>query len=966
MSQYLLSFARENLDGKPDAYLALLWCIYKFNGSSGRYSDHIKSHLSAASEHLLSTDYQKLARRIKTILDSKPELDWVTPSGLTPLASLQVKNFRGFGDFGQDDKGTFLRFSKSKNIFYAPNGGGKSSLCEALEYGTTGHIKEADRRKTKIRPYVARGSAKSTLILMGTNKASIVKSITWSSCFIDRNRLQEFSLLGSKDTGSAESDVLATLFGLEEFQEVISRFVRPESFKLSTYLRPDNTMAMATLTQRWGALIEKRRELFETIAALNSRVCQTLGLEIEHQYAVKARFTRLEMLRELKVKAADRLKNSESPVLFSLKQLARAASVSIRLLERKANIDLALLRDASALNYRAVFEAIQAIEQADAGDVCPACTTPLRNVTENPFEKARRELQSLKNLTRLQQADRQNQDRIVQLANRISAGVLGVDSNTRQGVPCTLSLETLRTATATFQNATARTDAALLVLESFNQLIASSDEKLRLYVSACERKFTEVAQADAIVAKLDVEVRAIKQVEESLRVLFDEKRMAQRDLAPTGAQMADIARQRAEIFASDAGNVRFNSFIQALQVEYGNLYHDLISYKLSLERARLSGIESKAAEYYKAINNHDDEHERIDAIYFEKASDSYRIKISNNNGISVDAFSVLSEGHLRALGLSLLLAVAEKNKFPLIVFDDVVNAIDSEHRSNIIDLIFDDPYLCRTQMVVTTHDRLFWERFCIIAERHRQADQHTSSVMSYTNKGIVLVDHAGGFQEKVYRALAVFDIRQALVYCRIWFESMVLEYCVENGLSVTARFGKSQLKQNMYLQLSLEATFGLVEQRISYDLTHFRLIKSDLVNWRGQNQEHHAFEEGSLNFVHSKTSKEVVKIYDALRLLQCQLFPDAKRASGEKLLIDLNERIERGARKIEGLGGAPAEVQQQHARLLQELKGLAADVTQELLYIEQCIAANQLQNPDSGGANVELEVPDAAGQGEIG
>jgi DNA sulfur modification protein DndD len=212
MSQYLLSFAREHIDDKPDAYLALLWCIYKVNGSRGRFSDHIKSHLSAASERLLATDYQKLARRIKTILDAKPELDWVAPSGLTPLASLQVKNFRGFGDLGHDDKGTLLRFSKSKNIFYAPNGGGKSSLCEALEYGTTGHIKEADRRKTKIRIYIARGASKATLILTGTNKASVVKSITWSSCFIDRNRLQEFSLLGSKDTGSAEGDVLATLF----------------------------------------------------------------------------------------------------------------------------------------------------------------------------------------------------------------------------------------------------------------------------------------------------------------------------------------------------------------------------------------------------------------------------------------------------------------------------------------------------------------------------------------------------------------------------------------------------------------------------------------------------------------------------------------------------------------------------------------------------------------------------------
>jgi DNA sulfur modification protein DndD len=954
MSQYLLSFARENLSDKPDAYMALLWCIYKVNGSRGRYSDHIKSHLSAASERLLATDYQKLARRIKTILDAKPELDWVAPSGLTPLASLQVKNFRGFGDLGHDDKGTLLRFSKSKNIFYAPNGGGKTSLCEALEYGTTGHIKEADRRKTRIRAYIARGSARPTLILKGTNKTSVVQSITWSTCFIDRNRLQEFSLLGSKDTGSAESDVLATLFGLEEFQEVISRFVRPESFNLNTYLRPDNTVAMAALTQRRAALIDKRCAIFESISSLNSRVCQVLGLATRHHHAVKVRFERLETLRELKVKAAERLKNSESPVQFSLKQLCRATSVSTRLLERKAKIEAALLRNASALNYRAVFEAIQAIEHADAGDTCPACATPLRSVTENPFEKARRELQALNDLTRLQEANRQNQVRIVQLANRISVGLLGVDSNTRQGVPCTLFLEALRARAAAFQNSTVRTDPALLVLESFNQLMGGSDDKLGQYVSACDRKFTEVSQADAVIAELDAEVKAIKLTEESLRVLFDQKKIAQRDLAPTGAQMADIARQRAELIASDADNVHFNSFIQALQVEYGNLHQDLISYKLSLERARLSGIEAKAAEYYKSINNHDDEHERIDTLCFEKASDSYRIKISNSDGTSIDAFSVLSEGHLRALGLSLLLAVAEKNKFPLIVFDDVVNAIDSDHRSNIIDLIFSDPYLRRTQMVVTTHDRLFWERFCIIAERHRQADQHASNVMSYTNKGIVLVDHAGGFQEKVYRALAVYDIRQALVYCRIWFESMVLEYCVESGLPVTARFGKSQLKQNMYLQLSLEETFRLVEQRISYDLTHFGLIKSDLVNWRGQNQEHHAFEEGSLNFVHSKTSKEVVNIYDALRLLQCQLYPDSKKASSEKLLIELNQRIERGTRKIAGLGGAPTEVQQQHARLLQELKDRVTEVTQELLYIEQCISANQPQDPALGVANVEL------------
>jgi len=617
------------------------------------------------------------------------------------------------------------------------------------------------------------------------------------------------------------------------------------------------------------------------------------------------------------------------------------------LLERKVNIDSALLRDASALNYRAVFEAIQAVEYVDAADACPACATPLRAVTENPFDKARRELQSLQNLARLQEADRQNQDRIVQWANRISAGVQGVDSNTQKGVPCTLSLDALKAAIAAFQNAMARTDAAVLVLRSLSQLIANNEEKLRLYFSACERKFVEVSQADAIVAKLDAEVKAIKLIEKSLQELFDEKRLAKHDLKPTGVQLADIARRRTELVARGAQNVRFNSFIQTLEVEYGKLYRDLVDYKISLEKTRLSGVELKAAEYYKAINSHDDEHERIDALRFEKLGDSYRIKISSSDGSSIDAFSILSEGHLRVLGLSLLLAVAEKNKFPLIVFDDVVNAIDSEHRSNIIDLMFSDPYLCRTQMIVTTHDRFFWERFCIIAERHRQADLHSSSVMSYTNKGIVLVDYAGGFQEKIHRALAVFDIRQALVYCRIWFESMVLEYCVEGGLSVTARFGKAQFKQNMYLQLSLEATFALVEERISYDLTNFGLIKSDLVNWRGQNQEHHAFDDNGLNFVHTKTSTEVVKIYDALRLLQCQLFPGAKKASGEKLLAELNQRIERGTQKIARLGGAPGAVREQHTQLLQELKDRASDVIQELRYIEQCAAAVQPQNPNA-------------------
>lgn len=150
MSQYLLSFARQNLEGRTDAYLALLWCLYQENQSKGRYSDHIKTHITAATDQLLGRNYQRIAARFKKVLDRKRELDRIPPSGLGTLDYLRVKNFRGFGEYGPDDTGTVIRFSKLKNIFYAPNGGGKSSLCEALEIGTTGDVKEAARRKTKV------------------------------------------------------------------------------------------------------------------------------------------------------------------------------------------------------------------------------------------------------------------------------------------------------------------------------------------------------------------------------------------------------------------------------------------------------------------------------------------------------------------------------------------------------------------------------------------------------------------------------------------------------------------------------------------------------------------------------------------------------------------------------------------------------------------------------------------------
>src|SRR5690606_28832350 len=114
-----------------------------------------------------------------------------------------------------------------------------------------------------------------------------------------------------------------------------------------------------------------------------------------------------------KIRAAERLKLAEAPAIDSMPRIGRAGRVARYLLARKARIEASFLRNAAAVNYRAIYTAIQTLGQTEEEDACPACSTPLHKVTENPFEKAKRELQALGGLDSLKSAQQRNDDRIV-------------------------------------------------------------------------------------------------------------------------------------------------------------------------------------------------------------------------------------------------------------------------------------------------------------------------------------------------------------------------------------------------------------------------------------------------------------------------------------------------------------------------------------------------------------------------
>jgi wobble nucleotide-excising tRNase len=71
---------------------------------------------------------------------------------------------------------------------------------------------------------------------------------------------------------------------------------------------------------------------------------------------------------------------------------------------------------------------------------------------------------------------------------------------------------------------------------------------------------------------------------------------------------------------------------------------------------------------------------------------------------------ILSEGHIRCLGLAILMAKNAVENCPVIVFDDAVNAIDDDHRSGIWRTLFQDGLVGDKQIVLTSHAEEFLQR----------------------------------------------------------------------------------------------------------------------------------------------------------------------------------------------------------------------------------------------------------------
>ncbi len=144
-------------------------------------------------------------------------------------------------------------------------------------------------------------------------------------------------------------------------------------------------------------------------------------------------------------------------------------------------------------------------------------------------------------------------------------------------------------------------------------------------------------------------------------------------------------------------------------VAYASFREKLLNYNSNLPVALAADLNEKTLKFYNAINKNDHPTDRLKSLTLPTSPDK-KIDIEFEAGQKFDALQILSEGHIRCLGLAILLSKIVRDDLPFLIFDDVVNSIDDEHRGGIVDLILGDDEIKSRQLIITTHGEDFMKR----------------------------------------------------------------------------------------------------------------------------------------------------------------------------------------------------------------------------------------------------------------
>lgn len=667
-----------------------------------------------------------MREELAQVVDTPPDFLVDAEAAAWPWARLRhltLGPFRGFRNPEPFD------LQKQITLFYGPNGSGKTSLCEGLEYALLGDVEEAGAKRIAARTYLANDHARRFVppILKATNHQRqeidvVANADIYRFCFIEKNRIDAFSRIAARPNNQ-RAELIATLFGMDQFNDFVSHF--NESIDGQLVLLAAKQLVLTGRRTALGADKETvrgeavaRQLLREEEAALAKSYAEGIDYSALKQLIGSAEIPgRLQKL--------DGLLNAVPPAIIGAQRqvILSAFEKTLRDQESLALLTKELQAQGDQVSFKALYDTVLVLQKASA-DRCPACDTPLQGevrVVSNPYEKAAAGLAQLRALGELQERKLDAQRSLLQASRELLQLLtpLATFIGTQQDQASVagqflLSLpgDPQGTWWAALSPHSAGEDAGTNVLE---QVLAIADR-----IEGHDTTSKQVLQERAPL------------VAERQRLLdFQLKVQAQdqKDVALTAvikgaeARIAAFDNDNAELIAQVAQEQQEIARDTPFKAVYDRFLEELKAYREQLPGQLLAGLNETALTLYNEFNQNDLDADKLASLHLPlTGEDKIQIAFRGNPARRVDALHVLSEGHIRCLGLAILLAKSKSMDSPLIVFDDAINAIDHDHRRGIRETIFESEHFVRTQFIVTCHSSEFIKDIQQHLPVHRRQD----------------------------------------------------------------------------------------------------------------------------------------------------------------------------------------------------------------------------------------------------
>lgn len=617
------------------------------------------------------------------------------------LKSLRVGPFRGFSKPENFDLASPLV------LIYGPNGTGKSSFCEALEYGLLGSVAEAESKRFREQNDYLKNAHTNTFTIpvIGATDSQGEEAIVQANeaayrfCFVEKNRIDSFSRIAAQ-TPTKQTELISTLFGLDSFNE----FVRNFSAEIDDrYLDQIGAKAKALALKRQSLTgsEQQRKTNTEELKKLDAEEIALAG-----QYRDGITFAKMVMDLRGDVENAGRITTIENELQQPLATKSQLSSASLQALRQSIHNDLAnistkqlaLAEAGQQVSFKQLYEAVSQVQPSSPAH-CPACKTSLQQVSENPYTHASDELKKLQYLAQLQQELQQLNSTINQSLNSLS-----------QVVATCAARFTSNNALSAYHVPSA---ATAVWWNSLHQALNDGFtpwQHLEAQVRHLEEADHAIEQAARQRTIRQQELTKLRGFDTNITQLQTRRTTAETAITSANQAIANFETKNAQLIADASVETTVITKNKAISYAYVSFVAKLNDYKNNLPALLIADLGDKVAELYNAFNRNDLPSEKLASVRLP-LSQNERLKISFQTEPTrfFDALHILSEGHIRCIGLAILLAKNIKENCPVLIFDDPVNAIDDDHRESIRRTLFEDAFFVGKQIILTCHGEEFFK-----------------------------------------------------------------------------------------------------------------------------------------------------------------------------------------------------------------------------------------------------------------